>query len=85
MEITEKSTNDEKVLNFIVHANEQSLFSVLKVYLEAMDEVDVVGFYKEHHLVDETEMYLRVKEGTAKEIFKKALQQAKEELNKSKL
>ena len=72
----------ENTLTLEVGSNEETLFSLLKVYLQEFPEVDIVGVAKDHHLVDKTEFYLKVKEGNPKEIFKKGLKKAKEELEK---
>ena len=84
MEI-KKVTGEKENLRFVVNSNEETLFSLLKTYLEAMPETDIVGVYKEHHLVDKTEFFLKVKKGDAEKFFKKALAQVKEELAKLKV
>jgi hypothetical protein len=52
--------------------------------LEANSEVDIVGVYKEHHLVDETEFFLKVKKGKALDVFKKELVKIKKDLESKK-
>ena len=58
MEIIEK-VEEGNVLRILVNSNEESLFSLLKVYLENESDVDIVGVYKEHHLIDKTEFLLK--------------------------
>lgn len=84
MNIVEKSVKDNE-LRFIVDSNEESLFSLLKVYLEREADVDIVGQYKEHHLVDKTEFYLKTKKGKALDVFKATLTKAKKDLEGKKL
>ena len=60
MEIIEK-VEEGNVLRILVNSNEESLFSLLKVYLENESDVDIVGVYKEHHLIDKTEFLLKTK------------------------
>ena len=43
MDILEK-IEDKNTLKVLVDSNEESLFSLLKVYLEQKSEVDLVGF-----------------------------------------
>lgn len=84
MEIIEKK-EDEGILTLIVDSNEESLFSLLKVYLEQNSDVDIVGFYKGHHLVDKTEFFLKVKKGKALDLFKKSLKEVKKDLESKKV
>ena len=84
MEIIEK-VDKKEVLRVIVDSNEESLFSLLKTYLEQSSDVDLVGVYKEHHLIDKTEFYLKVKKGSALALFKKSLGEIKKDLEKKKL
>jgi len=84
MEIIEKS-QDGANLRFTVNSNEESLFSLLKTYLEQENDVDLVGVYKEHHLIDRTEFFLKTKKGDASAIFKKALGKIKKDLGSKKL
>ena len=73
-------------LHIKVSSNEESLFMLLKGYLEEHSDVDIVGVTKEHHLIDETEFYLRVDEKKdAKEVFTKVLSSIKKELGGLKL
>jgi len=72
MEVIE--INDEgKSLKIVVDSNEESLFSLLKVYLEKDKNVDLAGVVKEHYLIDRTEFYLKVNSGSALDIFKTTL------------
>ena len=84
MEIVEK-VDDKEVLRIVVDSNEESLFSLLKTYLEQQADVDIVGVYKEHYLLDKTEFYLKVKKGKAIDVFKKALKTIKKDLGSMKL
>ena len=84
MEIIEKVA-DKQVLRVVVDSNEESLFSLLKTYLEESSDVDLVGVYKEHHLIDKTEFYLKTKKGSALDLFKKSLATIKKDLEKKKL
>ena len=79
MEISDKN-NNENTLTFEVTSNEENLFSLLKVYLNNLEEVDIAGYTKNHHLVDKTQFYLKVKKGSAEEVFKKGLKEAKKDL-----
>lgn len=84
MEIIEVSDKNQ-VLKLIVDSNEESLFTLLKVYFESMKGVDLVGVSREHHLVDKTEFYLKVDKGSALEFFKKALSEVKKDLSSKKV
>ena len=84
MKVLEKIAEKE-TLRVIVDSNEESLFSLLKVYLEKDSNVEIVGVYKEHYLVDKTEFFLKVKKGKALDVFKKALDVAKKDLKSMKL
>jgi DNA-directed RNA polymerase subunit L len=84
MEIIEQ-TIEGTDLKITVDSNEESLFSLLKAYMEPMADVEVVGHFKGHHLVDKTEFYLKVKKGDALKIFKKALATVKKDLASKKV
>lgn len=84
MEIIDK-TDDGNVLSFVVDSNEESLFHLLKAYLESNSDVDLVGVYKEHHLIDKTEFFLKTKKGSASALLKKALKDIKKDLMEKKL
>ncbi len=84
MDIIEK-TAQENVLRLMVSTNEESFFSLLKSVLEKKAEVELVGIYKEHHLIDKTEFYLKTKKGNALELFKKTLKEIKKDLDNRKL
>ena len=78
--------NDNKnELKLKVPTNEESLFMLLKSHLEEVEEVDIVGITKEHHLIDDTEFYMRTYKEDAKEVFKEALANIKKELEVMKL
>jgi len=84
MEIVEKNAEGTN-LKIQVNSNEESLFSLLKVYLDSMAEVEVVGHFKEHYLVDKTEFFLKTKKVDAEKVFKKALGEVKKDLASKKL
>lgn len=84
MEIIEKF-EEGNVLRILVDSNEESLFSLLKTYLENESDVDIVGVYKEHHLIDKTEFLLKTKKGKPLEVFKKALISVKKDLASKKI
>lgn len=84
MEIIEKF-EEGNVLRILVDSNEESLFSLLKTYLENESDVDIVGVYKEHHLIDKTEFLLKTKKGKPLEVFKKALASVKKDLASKKI
>ncbi len=84
MEIIEQ-TIEGTDLKIAVDSNEESLFSLLKAYMEPMADVEVVGHFKGHHLVDKTEFYLKVKKGDALKVFKKALATVKKDLASKKV
>jgi DNA-directed RNA polymerase subunit L len=84
MEILQK-TEEGTSLKIVVNSNEETLFSLLKVYLEKLSDVDVVGLYREHHLIDRTEFFLKVKKGSAMDCFKKALKTVKKDLEQKKV
>lgn len=78
--------NDNKnELKIAVPTNEESLFMLLKSHLEEVEDVDIVGITKEHHLIDDTEFYLRTYEKNAKAVFKEALKSITKELTSLKL
>lgn len=79
------SVEDKNTLKLKVGSNEEPLFSLLKVYLENLADVEIVGVLREHHLVDETELLLKVKKGSPKEVLKKALKEAKKDLESKKI
>ncbi len=84
MEIIEK-LDEGNVLKFMVSSNEESLFHLFKAYLESDSDVDLVGVYKEHHLIDKTEFFLKTKKGNALEIFKKSLKAIKKDMESKKV
>ncbi|MFW5705079.1 MAG: RpoL/Rpb11 RNA polymerase subunit family protein [Nanoarchaeota archaeon] len=84
MEILEKTVED-KVLALVTSSDEESLFSLLKVYLEKNPDVDIVGLHKGHYLIDKTEFFLKTKKGNPLEVFKKTLDLVKKDLDKLKV
>ncbi len=84
MQILEQEIN-EKSLRILVDSDEESLFSLLKVYLLDMADVDIAGYTKEHHLVDKSEFFLKVTKGNPLDVFKKGLALAKKDLESKKL
>lgn len=84
MKILEK-IEEKDTLRILVDSNEESLFSLLRVYLESNPDVEIVGVYREHHLVDKTEFFLKVKKGNPLELFKKELKKVKKDLESKKI
>lgn len=84
MKIIEE-VSDKNVLRFTVDSNEESLFSLLRTYLDDDKDVELVGVYKEHHLIDKTEFLLKTKKGDAKALLKKALGSIKKDLQSKKV
>lgn len=84
MKIKEVS-EDKQTLKIITDSNEESLFYLLKAYFESNSDVEIVGVYEGHHLIDTTEFYLKVKKGSPKTFLKKALAEVKKDLNSKKL
>jgi len=84
MELIE-CVEEAEVLKIIVNSNEESLFFLLKGYLNEASEVDLVGVSKDHHLIDRSEFYLKVKKGSSKTFFKKMLKDIKKKLEKLKI
>ena len=81
----EEISADGTQLKIKTSSNEESLFMLLKGFLEDTKGVDIVGVTKDHHLIDETEFFLRVESGNAKDVFKKALATIKKELETIKV
>lgn len=84
MEISKK-TSTQNTFTIEVNSNEETLFSLLKVYLSQLPEVDIVGFTKDHHLIDKTQFYVKVKKGSAEDVFKKGLEAAKKDLESRRI
>jgi DNA-directed RNA polymerase subunit L len=84
MKITQK-VEEKDSLRIVVDSNEESLFYLLKQYLSQNPDIDIVGVYKEHHLVDETELFIKVKKGKPIDTLKKALKDIKTQINKQKV
>lgn len=84
MKILEKEGENE-TLRILVDTNEESTFFLLKTYLESETDVEIVGVYKEHYLVDKTEFFLKVKNGNALDVFKKSLSKIKKDLETKKI
>ncbi len=53
--------------------------------MQELPGVDIVGLVKDHYLVDATEFYIKVKKGSAMDVFKKGLKSAKKELERLRL
>lgn len=77
--------SEKNELKLKVSSNEESLFMLLKGFLEDNKDVDIVGVSKDHYLIDETEFYLRVNKGDAKEVFTKTLADVKKQLEGLKI
>ena len=84
MEIIELS-EDKQVLKIVVDSNEESLFFLIKAYLEELKDVDLVGVHKEHHLIDKTEFLMKTVKGSPKAVFEKALKDVKKDLASKKV
>ena len=84
MEILEKVDKDG-ILKIEVGSNEETLFSLLKVYLEKTPEVDIVGVFKNHHLVDKTQLHIKVKKGSGLDVLKKTIKAAIKDLESKKI
>lgn len=84
MEIIKKEKNNH-TLKLVTTGNEESLFSLLKVYLEKDSDVEVVGLYKEHHLTDRVEFVIKTKKSDPEVLLKKALKSIKKEVNSFKI
>ena len=84
MKIIDK-IEEKDSLRVVVDSNEEAFFYLLKTYLEKNSDVDIVGVYKEHYLVDKTEFFLKVKKGKPMDVLKKALEDVKKELAKLKV
>jgi DNA-directed RNA polymerase subunit L len=84
MQIIEK-VDEKNMLRIMVDSNEESLFSLLKTYMQDNTDVELVGLYKEHHLVDKTEFFLKTKSGSAMDLFKKSLKTIKKDLESKKI
>ena len=84
MKIIEIEENKDK-LRFVVDSNEESLFTLLKVYLEKESDVEIVGVFREHHLLNKTEFLIKVKKGEAKDVLKKVLPKIKKEIQSMKV
>jgi len=84
MEFIEKSEEGNN-LKLVVDSNEESLFFLIKTYLEKMADVDIVGINKDHHLIDKTEFYLKTKKGSPLKVFQKGLKEAKKDLASKKI
>jgi DNA-directed RNA polymerase subunit L len=84
LKILEK-VEEKDTLRVLVDSNEESLFFLLKAYLEAESDVDIVGVYKEHYLINKTEILIKVKKGNALEVFNKSLAKAKKDLLSKKV
>lgn len=84
MEIIEKLI-EGNTCKLVFNSNEESLLYLLKAYLEKLDEVDLVGIVKEHHLVDKTEFFVKVVKGDPLKIVKSALSDIQKDLESKKI
>ena len=84
MKIVEKSSKG-KLLKLKVDSNEESFFYFLKSYLEKNKDCEIVGVYKEHYLIDETELVFKIKKSNAKECFLETLKKIKKDLKSLKI
>jgi DNA-directed RNA polymerase subunit L len=84
MKIESVNAQDSE-LKIIFKSNEESMLMLLKSYLEDTSGVDIVGVNRDHHLLDETEFFLRVESGSAKDTLSRALKTVKKELEGMKV
>ncbi|MCA9486777.1 hypothetical protein H6501_00605 [Candidatus Woesearchaeota archaeon] len=84
MEIVEKK-DDTTSVSLVLGSDELSLFLVVKHYLEQIPEVDIVGIARDHHLLDRSELHIKVSKGKALDALKKALKEATKDLKSRKL
>lgn len=84
MKVIEKAA-EGNVLRIVVDSNEETFFSLLKVYLMETSGVDIVGVYKDHHLIDKTEFLLKTDKGGATKVLKDALKKVKKDLESKKV
>ena len=86
MKISNKEKSQKNVLRLTFETDEETFLFMIKTYLEAKKEVEIVGVYKAHHLIDETKFYLKTKkEIDAGKFFKEELSKIKKEIEKLKI
>jgi DNA-directed RNA polymerase subunit L len=78
----DKITQKNNVLEIKTTDDEETLFSLIKVFLNENSNVEIAGVFKEHHLIAETKLFVKTKKDNSKEILKKELTNIKKELNK---
>ena len=84
MKIVEQ--NDEKnVLKLKFDSNQEAFLFALKSYLAQHKDCDIVGVYKGHYLIDESEIVIKSAKGSPKKILSSALKQMKKDLQSLKL
>lgn len=84
MEIIEKLV-EGNTCKLVFNSNEESLLYLLKAYMEKLDSVDIVGVAKDHHLVDKTELFVKVVKGDPVKTVKSALADIKKDLESKRI
>ena len=76
---------DGMLLRMSFDSGEESLLYLLKSYLEKHKDCDIVGIYKEHYLIEKSEMVLRTKTLPACDVFLEIMSAAKGDLKDMKI
>lgn len=80
-----ENIKEDKSLRIVVSSNEETVFFLLKVYLEKDSDVEAVGVYREHYLVDKTEFFLKTKKTDPLDVLKKYFKIVKKDLLSKKV
>lgn len=80
-----ENIKEDKSLRIVVSSNEETVFFLLKVYLEKDSDVEAVGVYREHYLVDKTEFFLKTKKADPLDVLKKYFKIVKKDLLSKKV
>jgi DNA-directed RNA polymerase subunit L len=80
-----KVEKNENILKIVVDSNEETVFSLIKAYFIKNKDVDIVGTFKDHYLIDKTEFVLKIKKGDPIKVFKKVLAEVKKEIKSMKV
>ena len=81
----EKITDNKNTLKIDTKDDTQTIFSLLKTFLNENGDVEVSGVFKNHHLQDNTSFFLKTKKANALDVLKKELKKIKKDLNSLKL
>ena len=81
----EKVENKKDVVKITTKDDTQSVFSLIKTFLQENKEVVSSGVFKKHHLIDETSFFLKSKKDNGLEVLKKELKKIKKDLNSLKI